>query len=360
MTAIANWKQDPEIERRLEELGMKWEFKRNVHMSRIDREQSRENNARFGEAINQDACLEYAGFMEDGAIFPAPVIIPAELYDKGLKKGSYIVLAGNNRLVAVEIIDGTSIDAYIVTEATNDSIEMFVRSDNMDGKWTLSDDEKMQNIIDLHEKQGYKLIDLCRKFFGKRADAVYRRALVILRERSVRKELLAAGFDTKHLDKRDDRESVYDELHKLASISSKMGNVKVLRSAALATHDGKLALGQVKNMVKEVKRKKTEKDQLEVITAVNKENSKRIPKATRGTGPGVLAKSFSTTCRQVTALHTSLTKGNHGNVYTDFSQFGDPDEEKINKFLVKLLDIQAVFKNLKKGHKIRRSPNAGK
>lgn len=87
-----------------------------VPIRSIDREASTRNQARF-LPLHPELVDQYKAAMEQGDLFP-PIILNAT------KKGKSVVLDGNHRLAAAADAGYTSIDAFLVIEATQAQLEL--------------------------------------------------------------------------------------------------------------------------------------------------------------------------------------------------------------------------------------------
>jgi len=342
------WRRDPELERQFDNLGMKWDYRTGVPISRIEVEKSKHNNARFGEAVNADRCLELAGFMADGAIFEAPVVAKSNIVDKKLRRDRLFILAGNHRINAAITCDLEAVSAYIITEASQEAMEEFTRTDNTKHGQMLTEEDRIEHIIEMSRKYGKSTIKLCQKFFGKRSNNVNSIIEERIRQKEVKEELMRYGLDPSRVK----NNAVFKALHPLSSNNkSKFSNKNVLCKSFRNVVDCGLNGTQTMNMVAEVRRLKTEKEQMTYLTNFEKANSKRIPRSRRTDS----SKEFTQFQRVVTSLHKMFVCGNHGKPFEDFKQFGDNIEDtKIDEVLTKLHEVGLAYKKIKGDRRIRR------
>jgi hypothetical protein len=106
--------RDPKTEQFLDAGGYRWAYVEKVDFSEIDMKASQENPARLYRTVDEDRALGYALAMEDGADFPAIVLLTLDTSASVL---AYLIATGVHRVSAAQIINRTSFDAYVVTEA---------------------------------------------------------------------------------------------------------------------------------------------------------------------------------------------------------------------------------------------------
>lgn len=321
------WTRNPDLERRLGELGMKWEYKRGVMLTSLKVEESKHNNARFSTPIDEEKCLEYAGAMESGAIFPAIVV-----------KADGMILAGNNRVHAAQFVGEKSVDAYVVTEATAAAIEEFVRTDNITHGMDLTEEQKIRQIVHLHRKEGKPLQQLCNRFFGRRD--MYARLLAAVHAASVREQLENCGVDPNKLEEvAQDTPSILADLYTLCP-GDKAGirNVKLLREAFHIIVGCGLNSAQVNEMIRAVKVANDEKEQLATLDEYERTHKKVKAKATPA----------STKFRMhMSGLYNVLTTGKGGNQFRSFSEFPITDEAEAKKLSGMMAEMINIFRDLK-------------
>ena len=285
--------------------------------------------------------------MERGAIIEAVVLAKSSLINKGFRRDTFFVLAGNNRIHAAQLIDETQVGAYVVKDASKDAIDKFIRTDNMKHGIGYTEDEKIAQIIDLHVNHKASIRNMCKEFFGKRHETIYQKIRARLRGQEVRRELIRQGFEPSKLG--DKTHSVLEELHKISptSKSNRLGNKNLLAKAFRNTIECGLNVDEVRDMVKEVREHKTEKEQMKVLEQIDKQRSKRR----RQTKTMAEFVAFQ---RKLTDLHKLLLIGKNGKPFRTFKDFGSEDEKKIEELLDKMNEITLAFKSLKGGRRLRR------
>lgn len=79
-----------------------------IKLSEIDKDASLRNQARVGAPLNDDQVLMYGASLERGDIFP-PIVVWQQPKTK-----KYVVIDGNHRYAANDLVGNTDINAYIV------------------------------------------------------------------------------------------------------------------------------------------------------------------------------------------------------------------------------------------------------
>lgn len=106
--------QNDSIENQLKERGAEFHYVPALDLSKIDRDTSFRNQARvMGKATDDDVVIIYAEAMEKGDEFP-PIVVY-------LKDGKYINVDGNHRYAAANVIDKSTLPAYVI-DNPNDSL----------------------------------------------------------------------------------------------------------------------------------------------------------------------------------------------------------------------------------------------
>jgi len=322
-----SWIPDPALEHRLTTLGMKFRFVEDYPMGALKIEESKRNNARFSTPIDEDKCLEYAGALEEGAMFPGIVVLSTGL-----------ILAGNNRVHANQLLSNKTIGAYVISDATTQVIEEFIRTDNIVHGMELKHEQRIQQCVYLHRKQGIPLTQLSQKFFGKRD--MYPTLLNAVHADSVRDQLMECGVSPARLS--DLPSSSTSTLYTLSPAQGGIKNIKILREAFHVIVGCDLNTVQVGEMIKEVKEAKDEKSQL---AALGKFEDSHKAVAARPT-------PISTRLRtHMSGLHTLLTKGNNGQPFTSFDEFPITDKAEAQRMIGMMRQISEVFRDLKASHK---------
>lgn len=102
-----------DVERRLTDKGVTWEFFQEFDLSLIDMERSLKNQARIAAPLNTQQVEVYTEAMKRGETFP-----PVVLWESPLKPGTYIVVDGNHRATA-GIAAETPLAAYVLPKSTS-------------------------------------------------------------------------------------------------------------------------------------------------------------------------------------------------------------------------------------------------
>ena len=322
-----SWIPDPALENRMASLGMKFRFIEDYPMANLKIEESKRNNARFSTPIDEEKCLEYAGALESGAMFPGIVVL-----------ASGLILAGNNRVHANQLLSNKSIGAYVVSDATPQIIEEFIRTDNIVHGMELKHEQKIQQCVFLHRKQGIPLTQLAQKFFGKRD--MYSTLLNAVHADAVRDQLMECGVSPARLS--DLPPSSMSTLYTLSPAQGGIKNIKVLREAFHAIVGCGLNSLQVGEMIKEVKEAKDEKSQLAALSKFEDAHKAAVARPTPA----------STRLRaHLSGLHALLTKGNSGQPFASWAEFPIADKAELQRMTAMMRQITDTFKNLKNSSK---------
>lgn len=250
VSAVAHvWDRDLVLESRLKAIGAKFQYRQNVNIKSILVAQSKKNNARFNDPIDEDLCLKYASHMEEGYTFPAIVMSP-----KGF------VWDGNNRLHAAQIAGIEEVSAYVIINADKDMQDMFCRTANARHGKGNSEDEALQHIVHLHFNQKVDgkptPVSQLYKIYFPPTQRYYDKACNAVRVRKVELELFKLNVDATELG-----QSILAKLYTYHPESG-VKNTKLLKAAANLIIKHRLTIDAVDDMVRLVKTKKSEKDQI--------------------------------------------------------------------------------------------------
>lgn len=299
------WIRDQVVEKKLADLGAKWEFKI-IKISSLLIEESKQNNARF-KPIDDEQVLKYAVAMEGGMPFVGIVITP-----------QHKILAGNHRVAAAIWANEKVIGAYVVKNGDQRMYDTFIRADNTRHGQGLDDEEAIQHCIHRHVVNGESLTDLNKEYFGG-STAKYQRLLGAWQANVVATHLSAEGVDVDKLRCICGRTAL-QRLHVLCpSEHGGMRMIRVLREAAQTAIKHRLGEGDVQLMVRSVKDTKSESEALEAI----KEFSRQHGKALRS-GPALpKRKEF---LKRLSCLVNYLATGNDGHPFTSLAELEIEEE----------------------------------
>ena len=183
---MASFTEDSRLENWLRLRGVKFEYRTGIRYSELVVNWNAVNQGRHDSVPMDDALIEkYAGAMEDGAIFPAPVTANTSF---GLE-----VLDGCQRLSAGQRRGQTMFNGYVI-RSDSPSVRASIRvcansvlngtAPNQD--WTIS------KIVDvLHEQHGYAPVD-CAQWSGQPTKKIE----IEIASREAAKWLRANGVDT--------------------------------------------------------------------------------------------------------------------------------------------------------------------
>lgn len=140
--------RDARIEKLLGEAGVEYEFVIRFNLALIDRAKSRRNQARVGEALNEDQVLVYATAMERGDHFP-PIIVAVW---RG--KPMAVSAGGNHRVGALDLLGVKSHPAYVVNDPTPAQFLRIAYLDNDANSLALSLTDRLEQAAHLMATMG--------------------------------------------------------------------------------------------------------------------------------------------------------------------------------------------------------------
>jgi hypothetical protein len=225
------WVNDISIQIMMDELGWIWSWQPRNKIQDIDLKASLHNNARLGESIDEDHMLRMAQDLKNGKSLPGIVLrkIPG--------KRKLYVLAGNHRILAVQLNDYATIGGYVV-ECSDEDAEDFVRSDNRKHGLGVSDKEAYEQVYYLHKKDSNRTIAELARLMGLNFEKTRQQ----IRISETRDELEQAQIDTANL-----ADSTLTLLYTIRH------NATVMQRAAHLAATYKMAVPAVKTMLDQVK-----------------------------------------------------------------------------------------------------------
>jgi len=251
------WVRDLPAEELLSSLGITYQYKSHVSIDELRINDSKSNNARFGDPIDETHALTMAIAMTEGKSFPAIVCTP-----------SYLILAGNNRVESCTIAGVKYVDMYVVDpNTTKDQQDEFCRRDNIRHGKLNTEEERIEHCVELHAKypQRYTLKRLCDEFCGG-SEKLYGKLTIAHEARVVFQLLTEERFDVANA--RLTRTSLA-KLHQLKD------NRRELRNAARVASKCRLTDTQVSELVAGTKAEPTEAKAVEFIGRYEKAHTKR-------------------------------------------------------------------------------------
>ena len=324
---MATWTKDPVAEKNLTTLGAKFEYREAVEISKLKVEESKKNNARFNNPIDEEKVQQYAAAMADNVPFLALVITP-----------NGFILAGNNRLAAAIQNNDKTVAAYVVLNGTPQMYDQFTRTDNRRHGLSLTEDETIQQCIHLHEKFKTPLTTLNRDFFGP-VNRTYAKMTTAWEAHQAAKQLNSEGIDASRLNT-----SVLAALHTLAPTQDGgLRNIKILKAVATAAIKLYLKVEEIIEVLRKVKDCSTEKEALAKVDECAAEFSKRR------THPEAAART--TMLSNLTRMENYLLTGNGGHKFENLKQAQITDPTQTKTVSAQIAKIINLLRQLKKGSK---------
>lgn len=232
-----------------------------IDLSKVDRKQSRLNQARIDAPINEDQVLLYGEGMEAGDKFP-PIVVHKV-------KDGYIVMDGNHRVAAADVArinDApiTTMDAYVVVNASPAQITAFTYEANSKHGLPTSMQDRLRQAIYLIER-GVKKSDAAASL-------------------KIPTERLTYALDNYNAERRfaklgNRKLEALTPTHKRVLDSIRSDDV--LRPAALLVVESGIGGADLSNFVKRINEHRTEREQHRVIAAERDARTASI-KATAG------------------------------------------------------------------------------
>lgn len=284
---MAQWTEDPRTEEKLRNLGVSFQC-RKIPLAELKIKESRTNNARLGQATDDDVVERYALAMESGKKFPAIVCT-----------ASGFILDGNHRTAAAELTDADFALAYVVLNADKTTRDIIVRTFNAEHGVPLSKTERIQQAVQLVVTDGCSISDAATAESVKYDDV--KDGVDVFQVRGVLED---AGLRSSDLHK-----SAVLKLKKLSGDPPRM-----YACAELAIAE-KLTVAEVEDLVDKVARKRRAEAKDEIISDWR---SKLIRRKNTGAPHPNRIKIF----RHIQSLSKFLQEGNRGDSFASLSEMG--------------------------------------
>jgi len=247
--------KDPRKEQWLTKEGIEWHYEADVPLSKVDREASLKNQARF-KAIDQDHVLELA--------------IAAEQYELPALVGYYsvnrhiVIIDGNHRMEAYNLIGKSTSDFYIVDTAYSWAIDRLTRIANKLEGPGLTRDEKLSHAMYFVRNQNMP-VEAAAKTMGIAAGTLQN----ALSAAEVQERLSGLGFNERLYP------STLQELYRIKQDSA------LLESARLV-HEAQLSSLEVPELARKVSKARSEKEQQAIIDGMRRQFRSRIARTRAG------------------------------------------------------------------------------
>jgi len=224
--------------------GIKWDVVQVVRLSDIDWDVSLKNMGRLEEPLNEERVKDYATAMMNGTAFPMIVLVK-------MKNNKYRILSGNHRGRAALGLGEKDVAAYIVKGGSEQELDIFARSANSTNGAPPNKEEKIQQAISLVEMYGYSNKAAAQRL-GLKENAVHEAR----RAKDCRNTLVVMGIN---------------KVEKLAQGSLLRLNQLMDLGDNVFRHAGELVteyavpIEEVGEMVKQVKKARTEAQRIGVV-----------------------------------------------------------------------------------------------
>ena len=247
--------RDPRVEQWLNREGVEWHYEPEIPLSKVDREASLKNQARF-KAIDQDHVLELA--------------IAAEQYELPALLGYYsrdryiVVISGNHRMEAYNLVGKTRCDFYVVDTAYRWAIDRLTRVANTLEGLTLNRDEKLTHAMYLVREHNIP-IEKAARMMGMAPGTVQG----ALAAEEARERLANLGFEERLFP------STLGELYRIKQDSA-------LMEAAKLVHEAQLTTDETAELARRVSKATSEKAQHATIADMTRQFRSRIARTRAG------------------------------------------------------------------------------
>jgi hypothetical protein len=252
------WVRSPVVESNLKKRGYEFNLQTDFAIADIDLELSKSHQSRVGRMLDDNVVLSYAQSMQaPGATFPMPIL-------NVVKRMPTTIPSGLHRISAADLIGEKHIDAYIVTVTRPLDLDLLPRIVNTwESMAPVTKEQRLVNaayMIDHHSMEVKEAADQ----FGLR----YEWLNAYLRQNQVANQIAEEGVATKDIPR--------NILTKLSPLQS---NHKVLAATANFIAKNNIIGSEADDVIDQVKKEKTEANQLSVIDkwekAVNRRRLRR-------------------------------------------------------------------------------------
>jgi len=312
----------------LRRLGVTFDVKR-VPYKKIDLKESQVNGARIGKPLVDELISDYTQGMTNGDSFPRPIMYP--------DKSGMVVLSGNQRCAAVggliakgEVVDGVTVEAYVLDECDKLLREIIARSANTVHGGRSEHNERLQHAVYCVRALGMSSQDAAKAFVVSATSITQN-----VRAEKERDQLMRAGVDASRLPV-----TTLDAISKLPFDT----NAKHQIATLTAQHD--VSADRVKQIVNSMKKTKTQAARTAQVREFEKElsseaRSKAKPSA-NGSTRAPSRPRRDKVLRSLETLVAFMEKGNDGDSFTTLEELqfsGGSDNDRL-KILVGRLGLR--------------------
>ena len=324
-----NWSREEVVEKKMDSLGIKWEWRVGLSANKIDVEASQQNNARYDAAIIEKAASDYQAHMTNGSSFPGIVVFLAK----------WLILAGNHRFKAAVANGQATIDCYVITSAEECAIQRFIVWDNArHPPITLSLEEKKAHCVDLHMTCKLPLRDVVMEVLGSTSylDSVKD----MVNEAKVRYDLQVTGISVHKIEEvAVASPGALRWLFPLApSKEGGLRNVKLLVESFKVIRDFGLSGNQTKEMVDSIREQGDERGQMGALILFKETLKAKVELEKTPVSP-----DCTKLRRAVTGMYLLLCCDQ---TFNSFKDFPITDDEERKTLVGKFRDIRRALSKL--------------
>lgn len=248
--------KDLRVEQWLNQEGVGWHYELNIPLTKIDREASLKNQARF-QAISQDHIIDLGIAVEKGSELPAMV----GYYGKDRR---IVLIDGNHRMEAYSLVGKAVSDFYIVDSAYGWVIERLTMTANMKEGWPPTREERLTHTLRLVRSQNMP-VESAAKSLGLPPSTVQN----ALQAAETQERLNSLGFHEKLYP------SVLENLNRVKQDTALLGCAKLVLGAQLTGEE-------TAELARKVSRARSEAAQGAVIADMRHQFRSRIARTRSG------------------------------------------------------------------------------
>jgi hypothetical protein len=245
----------------LDSYNFTYEFIPALDLSKVNREQSKLNQARIAKPINEEQALMYAVAMEKGDKFP-PIVVSKQ---RGKSGDEFIVMDGNHRVYAADQLPLPTLPAYVVKDPSPAEVRAFTYAANTKHGLPTSLSDRL--------RQATHLVDE-----GKATQSTAARELGVPLHQL--RHYMEGWSATKRFTELGQRK--YDVIHDTArrKLNTIRSNI-VLKAVADLFLEASLSAEDLGDLIRRVNTKREQRDQVAVVEG-EREKRKATIKATAG------------------------------------------------------------------------------
>ncbi len=278
------------LEAWLEKRSIPFTYIPDIQLSAIKVESGATQNIRLGAPVNEEIVASYALAMENGAQFPAVVLVQRD--------GQYLVVNGIHRLAALTRIHATQLDAYVLKLDDRDMVDLIRRTINVIEGFRPAEEDLVKQALWFVRSRKYSVQDAAT-LVGVRSSVVQK---VLQMERT--KTILGEG----------DRKFSPAEIRGLQPGMFVTGhaikNPDLLKKAFRLAYEARLGSDEFKQLVRDMRDELTDQGAERVLEQYRQDNLIRIQQTGAGLtkGPNSPVTTFDRYVRKAESVANKILK----------------------------------------------------